>query len=297
MANTKVLITGASGLLGRELYKQFRARGWDCTGLAHSRARGELLKVDLCNEEEVRRCLEATRPDVVVHSAAERRPNVVASRPEAATELNVEATERLARLCRENGSFLLYISTDYVFDGRAAPYLPSAPTNPLNEYGRSKLAGEKAVMDVHGSGNAVLRVPVLYGDVEKVDESAVTVLLNAVLDTSKRAQVLDYEKRYPTHVRDVSRVCAALVQEHEKAAGSVWHFSARECLTKYGMACVIAKVFGLPHDHLEPVEGPVPGPTRPYDSHLDSHLTEECFGPMETIPFKQGIREALHTCL
>ena len=289
----RVLITGASGLLGRELYRQFASEGWQCLGLAFSRLRGELVKVDLCKREEVAKVLEEFGPHVVVHAAAERRPDVVAKHAQKARSLNVDATELLVELCQQRGAFLLYISTDYVFDGKSPPYLPSAPTNPLNTYGVTKRDGEVAVGKY--KNGTILRVPVLYGEVEFLGESAVTSLLSSVLDTSQPARLSDFEQRYPTHVRDVAEVCQRLCSQQwvEPGAGlGVWHFSGNDCLTKYSMACAMGQVLGLPTDHLVPVREPASGAPRPYDCRLDCSSTRSAF-PSSQTSFHSGIPDAL----
>lgn len=180
-SSRRVLITGASGLLGRALMKVFLdAPGWEVLGLAHSRVSGTLKKVDLLNFDETTRIVEDFKPHILIHSAAERRPDVVSKNPSGTEKLNVGTTEFLAKLVEDFNKglvkpchFMLYISTDYVFDGTQPPYKPDHPPHPLNKYGESKLAGEQAVMRCQKSG-LILRVPVLYGDVEYLGESAVT---------------------------------------------------------------------------------------------------------------------------
>ena len=291
MAARKVLITGASGLLGRELMRRFRREGWECKGLAYSRVRGSLVRVDLCEREEVEGVVEDFKPHIVVHSAAERRPDVVSKKEEQAKALNVGATEILTQICQQRSIFLLYISTDYVFDGLQPPYSPQAPTNPLNAYGVSKRDGELAVQNYQRS--AVLRVPVLYGAVETLAESAVTTLLSSVLDSSKEARMSHYEQRYPTHIQDVAQVCEGICS---RQAAGVWHCSGGERLTKYSMACIMAEVFGLPSTHLLAVTEPSGGTPRPYDSQLDCSSTQSVVPTAQT-PFRAGIRQVLEPFL
>ena len=293
MATKRVLVTGASGLLGREVLKQFKDRGWNATGLAYSRAEeAGLVRVDLRDKVEVERALSDSSPSVVVHCAAERRPDVVDTQKEAVLLLNVTATDQLAKLCGERRIALVYISTDYVFDGTKPPYKPEDPPNPLNTYGLTKYEGEKVVLRV--PGNAVLRVPILYGDVLSPEESAVTCLLSAVLNTTKQANMSDYEQRYPTHTSDVARVCVGLADAFHSGVNieGVWHWSGTECHTKYTMACTIAELFGYPSGHLVPVKQPLPGTPRPHDSHLDCSKTELVVG-RDRIPFRDGLKAAL----
>lgn len=106
---------------------------------------------------------------------------------------------------------MLYISTDYVFDGENAPYDPDDDTKPVNHYGRTKLAGEQAVLQVQ-SKNIVLRIPVLYGPVENLEESAVTVLLKNLLNLETPTKISDYEIRRPSHVDDIAQICYQIAE-------------------------------------------------------------------------------------
>ena len=171
----RVLVTGASGLLGRAILKEFTQcqDGWEALGLAYSRAKGNLKKVDLKNKDDVASIVEEFKPNIVIHSAAERRPDIVEKNEEETKMLNVTATRNIAEASSKADAFFLYISTDYVFDGSNPPYKPTDKPNPLNKYGQSKLEGENVTLEfLPRSG--VLRVPILYGPVEYIHESAVT---------------------------------------------------------------------------------------------------------------------------
>lgn len=170
----KVLITGASGLLGRAIKTEFeKISSWNILGLGYSRLEGGLMKVDLTDENALREVIEDFKPDVLIHSAAERRPDVVGNKVKETEALNVKSTENIAKLMAKTGGFMLYISTDYVFDGSSPPYTTKSKPNPLNKYGMTKLEGEKVTM-LNAGKYAILRVPILYGDVEFIKESAVT---------------------------------------------------------------------------------------------------------------------------
>ncbi|XP_010175436.1 methionine adenosyltransferase 2 subunit beta-like, partial [Antrostomus carolinensis] len=143
----RVLITGATGLLGRAVFKEFSENNWNAVGCGYRRARPRFEQINLLDSVAVHDIIHDFQPHVIVHCAAERRPDVVESQPDAASQLNVAASGNLAKEAAGVGAFLIYISTDYVFDGTSPPYKESDVPNPLNLYGKTKLDGEKAVLE------------------------------------------------------------------------------------------------------------------------------------------------------
>lgn len=174
-----VVVTGASGLLGREIYKQFSLSFQDVIGLGFSRAE-KLLKCNLLDFESTNKLIRDINPTVIIHAAAEKRPDVAAKNPEQAKMLNVFATQNLAKIAYSLNALFIYISTDYVFDGSFPPYEINDQPNPLNEYGKAKYEGEIQTSNAH-PGSIILRIPVIYGKCEQRNESAVNILVDAVL--------------------------------------------------------------------------------------------------------------------
>ena len=296
----KILVTGASGLLGRSLMTELAPlAGADALiGIAHSRLKPPLKKLDLTDEAAVRAAFAEWSPALVVHSAAERRPDVVDGDPASAERLNVDATRLLAELAAASGARFIYLSTDYVFDGTTPPYSIDAKTAPLNAYGRMKLAGEDVVRAAYaGRGDkdfALLRIPILYGRVETLAESPVTELAAKVLE-AKPFKAEDWAARYPAHVDDVARALAVIADQLMKGtpgAGGIYHFASGEQFTKYGMALVIAQVLGTDAGLITADPNPPAGAPRPKDCRLDaSRLAALGFVPR--IRLKDGLREAL----
>ncbi|OZJ05359.1 hypothetical protein BZG36_01532 [Bifiguratus adelaidae] len=227
----KVLVTGASGLLGRAVVRELTHSNIEVIGTAFSRANDELIKLDLRDKDAVAAALEQWKPDAIVHCAAERRPDVAAKDEQGTRELNVECPKVLAELCNAKSIHLLYISTDYVFDGTSPPYDVTDVPNPLNFYGETKLQGEEQVRS-HDPAAAILRLPILYGNTEYNAESAVNVLRDAVMDSSKQVDMDHFATRYPTNVEDCARVIKDLIVRKERGT---FHFSAEEPYTKYQM--------------------------------------------------------------
>jgi len=283
----RTLITGASGLLGRELMKSFK----DCevVGTALNRHNGnDIIKMDLKNKEEILQILEEKNPQIIVHAAAERRPDVCKDNLEHTKQINVESTKIIAEYSADkNDCFLLYISTDYVFDGTNPPYKPNDEPNPLNEYGVSKLEGEKVIWETKQSAG-ILRIPYLYGFVEHIDESGVTGLIKHLQleklqnnEQVENVEVDDHYIRYPTFAGDVAEVVNKLAKRRFKHCGltGTWHFTGNEATTKYKIVVTIAELLGVSHSHIIPIKNNDSNEnsnnnngiaTRPYDSHLDN---------------------------
>ncbi|KAK4700520.1 hypothetical protein P7C70_g5723, partial [Phenoliferia sp. Uapishka_3] len=299
----RVIVTGASGLLGRAVFQAFKAGGHDVTGTAFTRSGEGLVKVDLQDKAALERLIKEKKPEVVVHCAAERRPDVAEKNPDAVQKLNVDLPAHLSSLSAStsNPFFLIYISTDYVFDGHARPsgYEPDDPVAPTNLYGKTKEEGEQEVLKglKANAKGTVLRVPVLYGEVENNAESAINILLDITRQAASGEKQIKMDHwairvrppikepglnltdivllQYPTNVADVARVLVDIaVKSFEASVPPILHFSAQERYTKYEICALLAKLqtppLKLSSDAMLAVEdGPKPGETvRPQDCHL-----------------------------
>ncbi|GAA5824175.1 hypothetical protein JCM11251_001552 [Rhodosporidiobolus azoricus] len=319
----KVVVTGASGLLGRAVLAAFTQAGHDVRGTAFSRAEGDLVKLDLQDEQAVRAFLGEFAPEVVVHCAAERRPDAVEQNPEAANHLNVLVPSLLSSLSLGsttstsrrvsfqvfllNPFFLIYISTDYVFNGNAPQpdgYEPLDDPAPTNAYGESKLRGEDRVLVglKDGGKGCVLRVPVLYGEAESHSESAINTLVDSTRKAASGSSVKmdNWATRYPTYVGDIARVLVELADKSQnQQIPAVLHFSAQQLFTKYTICQLFARLHNPPLDlcsgGLVSVDvGPGPGETiRPRDCHLSNREIENLGINTKTVDFESWWKQYL----
>ncbi|MFQ5612085.1 MAG: SDR family oxidoreductase [Anaerolineae bacterium] len=165
----RLLITGASGYLGRRLARRAATTGFEVIA-AYGRqwakvTAGRPLALDVTDAQAVRRAVASHRPQVIVHCAAANP-----GRPEAEMmAVNAEGSRHVAEAATAAGARLIHLSTDVVFDGRHPPYDEDAPLSPVNPYGRSKAAAETAVLET-APGATVVRTSLIY-DLDEVDRS------------------------------------------------------------------------------------------------------------------------------
>lgn len=286
------MVTGATGLLGRAVVKQLELTGHEVIATGFSRASERVHKLDLTAPLDVEAFIAREQPQVIVHCAAERRPDVSEQNPQAALALNLTASQALAMAAKANNAWLIYISTDYVFDGTQPKYAEDAATHPVNFYGESKLKGEEIVLDT-SADFAVLRLPILYGQVEKLSESAVLVLVNQLIE--RRAQGVDHWAiRNPTSTADIAQAIDKMIAQHIVAliVQGIYHFSAAETMTKYQMLLTLGEILQLSTAHLTPESTPTDNAKRPRDCTL-SCARLAALGISSEINFATGVRQAL----
>lgn len=151
-----VLVTGAGGMLAADLVPALEAAGHQVTACGRDR-------LDVTDPAQARAVIGAARPAVVLHCAAYTNVDGAEADPAQAFRVNQNGARHVAEACREAGAAMVYVSTDYVFDGTATqPYRPEDPPNPVGAYGASKLAGEQAVRDTLDA-HYIVRTSWLYG--------------------------------------------------------------------------------------------------------------------------------------
>ena len=221
----RIFITGNRGQLGRELMRSLSAH--DVDG-------GDLPEFDVTQPDATRRTIEAARPDLVIHAAALTDTRLCEDDPALAIRVNGEGTRNVALACRDIGSALLYVSTNEVFDGRKGePYVESDETNPVNEYGRSKLKGEEQAQALV-SKCYVVRTSWLYGGGNDFPAK----ILAAASHELELSVVTD-EIATPTLARDLADAIAQLV---DTGACGVYHLTNAGACSRYDWA---REVLGL----------------------------------------------------
>ncbi|MFJ5759615.1 dTDP-4-dehydrorhamnose reductase [Neobacillus sp. NPDC093182] len=152
----KVVVTGAAGQLGQDVILELERKNHQAFG-------ADRQQLDITKEEEVLAFISEVKPDVILHCAAYTNVDAAEENEEAAYQVNAAGTEYLAKAAKLNGAKMMYISTDYVFDGTAnEPYEVDEPTKPLGAYGRTKLAGEQ-LLQKHLEKFFIVRTAWVFG--------------------------------------------------------------------------------------------------------------------------------------
>jgi dTDP-4-dehydrorhamnose reductase len=234
----KVLVTGASGMLGHALMSELQ-NCFSVVGLTRQDA-------DLRDRDAVTRLFQMHAPEMVIHAAAYTDVDGCELDAQRAWENNATATLHVASGCKMVGASIVYISTDYVFDGsKAEPYTEEDSPNPINVYGRSKLRGEQYVREIL-TRFFVVRTSWLYGPHGKnfVDT------IRRLASEGNELHVVNDQRGSPTYVVHLARKIQELVQTKQYA---IYHVTNSGACTWYELAQKILPLTGDNRVHLEPI--------------------------------------------
>lgn len=289
----KLLITGANGLLGQKLVGllagnpdyQVIATG---KGACRLKLPGNMSyrELDITDEAQVRDLMEAERPDAIINTAAMTNVDKCESEREACDLLNVEAVRHLAKSAKEHDSFLLHLSTDFIFDGENGPYDEKAASAPLSHYGESKLRSEELLADI-GGRYAIVRTVLVYGIVEDMSRSNIILWVKESLENGKALQLVNDQWRTPTLAEDLAVGCFLIVG---KEAEGIFNIAGKDMLNPYQMAVQTAEFFDLDKSLITETDGSKfkQAAKRPPKTGLDIGKAERELG-YRPRSFKEGI--------
>lgn len=279
-AAARFLVTGAGGQLGADLLHVLAGTaGAEVVGLTRA-------ELDVADQAAVEKAVVDARPDVVLNAAAYTAVDAAETDEATALAINGEGPANLARVCALHGGRLVHVSTDYVFAGDAtAPYPALAPTGPASAYGRTKLAGERAVLELLPERSWVVRTAWVYGAGGR-NFVRTMARLEAQRDT---VSVVDDQRGSPTWSRDLA---AALVTLAGSAAPpGIYHATNSGDTTWYGLARAVFAELGADPDRVRPIstaDYPVPAPRPAY-----SVLADDTWRAAGLPPLRPWV-EALH---
>ena len=266
----KLLVTGGSGLMGSKVAELGLQKGYEVfTGYAHHRPlHGVAVKIDLRNDSSVVEAVKAVRPDVIIHTAALTDVDQCETDRDLAYRMNAQATRTLAEAAREVGAFILYTSTDYVFDGSRGMYKEEDATDPVNYYGYSKLQGESYC-------DAVARTCVIYGS--RPASGKVNFALWILERLRKEEALKVVTDQYITPTLNTNLALMVLELAVHKLEG-LYHLAGATRISRYDFAVELARNFGLGEDLIikSRMSEMKWAARRPADSSLDTSKATFC---------------------
>lgn len=252
----RIMVTGSNGLLGQKLTSRFNtdsstyliatAKGTAIVPVEH----GEFLSMDITDHAQVNARIEVARPDVIIHAAAMTQVDQCESAREECWKSNVTAVENLIKACRKNNIHLVHVSTDFIFDGTKELLDESAEPNPVNYYGESKLAAEKAIMQSDISW-AIVRTVLVYGITAGVTRSNIVLWVKNNLEQGKTINVVNDQWRTLTLAEDLAQGCALAAK---KKAKGIYNVCGQDYLSIYDIAIRVADFFKLDKSLIKPAD-------------------------------------------
>lgn len=240
----RFLVTGSNGLVGSRVVKQLCARGHVVRAVSRGPDRmgvGELYRpLELSEAAQVRAVFEAFTPEVILHPAGMTDVDRCEKDRDGAWAANVTSTELLAREAKRAGAHLVYVSTDYVFDGMSGPYAEDAAPNPIGVYGASKFAGELAAQ-LLGDSVAVARTAVVYGHPPS-GRSNFGVWVWENLSAGKPIRLFEDQWVSPSLADSVAE---QLIELGERRLTGTWNICGGEVVSRVEFGRLFCEVFGL----------------------------------------------------
>ncbi len=271
MTKKRLLITGASGMLGYALCRR-ALPAWEVYGVCHRgevRAAGAIpVRVDLTDSDKLAKCFREIKPQAVIHAAALSQPNDCERQPAESEKINLKAAVGIAGLCVGPGIPLVFSSTDLVFDGRNPPCAEEDPVSPICLYGLHKAAAEEAMRVIYPDVT-ICRMPLMLGHAPGTGSGFLGHMVKTLRDKQELKLFTD-EFRTPV---DTNSAAAGLLMALEER-GALLHMGGRQRMSRFTMGCLVADILKADHELLKPLrikDLPMPAPRSP-----DVSLRSDC---------------------
>ena len=252
----KLLIIGASGVLGSRLHNDAIKKKWNVLGTYCSHERVGLSYLDVRDKNSLEKVFNFFKPEVVVMAGGITDVDLCTLKPKLAEDVNIKGTLNMVKEIKEYGSKLVYVSTDYIFDGENGPYKENNKPNPINIYGKTKLEAENIIRSKL-KDNLIVRTAQLYGalhlrggqnallaggEVKVVQTNNFTIKIIHNMQNNKKVYAADDLYSTPTYSGSLSDILIKLI---EKNSEGIYHGTGAEFLSRYDYVNKIADMFEL----------------------------------------------------
>lgn len=243
----KILIVGASGLVGSHLVIACKQRNWDVVGTYHQFEQPYLKPLKITDTDAVRVLIQETQPEIVFLPAFRSNVDYCEQNPEETYQINVVGSLNVAKSSQEVGAKLVFYSSDYVFNGKAGPYRETDEPDPICVYGQQKLEVEQQIAQLM-TNYLILRVTVVYGH-EAQGKNFVIRLISS-LKNDQIIRVPEDQVGSPTLVDDLAEASCHLV---EAGVTGLFHVAGLDVMSRYEFSLKVAEIFGLDKSNILPV--------------------------------------------
>ncbi len=235
----RLLITGASGLFGSKLANLAEKNGHKVYSVynQHKAPFGKPVRLEISDKAQVQKIFEEVAPEVVVHAATLTDVDKCELNKELAWKINVEGTENIAKASETNNAFLMYISTDYVFNGKTGQYKETDTPDPLNYYGLTKLSAEEQVRHI-AKEYCIARTSVIYGATPAAGKVNFALWLLNSLKKGEKPKALIDQWNSPTLNTNLARMSLEII---EKRLMGTFHLSGATRISRYDFAQMVAQ--------------------------------------------------------
>lgn len=291
----KVLLCGGSGLVGRTIMKVFKHHMIDIIGTYNKNKMDDLIQIDFLNLNELETKILEINPDICISNIAERQNEICENNWNLTKQTNIDIPHNISYVCNKLNIFMIHISTDYVYDGQLPPFNPLSNTNPLQNYGISKLIAEKRIIGNFKDKNfLIIRIPVLYSNqLTHLAESAVTLIIKKVMNKVETFKEDNFSIRRPVFIEDFSIFLLKICKER-KYTNIHCFYNPYDCYTKYEIAKLGSKILNTHIDNIIPINNKplYDNALRPKDTQLfDNEWNEYLF--KNTTLLENGLRKSL----
>ena len=264
---TKFLVTGSSGLIGSQVVKDLVKKNFEvysCYNVEKPEF-GIPTHLDILKKDKIEKILQSIKPNVVIHLAAITDVDLCERQKELAVLINTKSTEILAQESSKQDTYFVYMSTDYVFDGKQGLKNENDMPNPLNFYGKSKLDGEIALNNLT-SPYIIVRTSTPFGI--HLKKKSFPLWIKENLESKKETPVLIDQYTSPTFVPNLSKM---LIEVATKQITGIIHLAGSTRISRYDFAKIIAEKLDLDETLLKPTKMAEMkwDAQRPQDSSLD----------------------------
>lgn len=267
---TRVLITGANGLLGQKLVKQCQLQEIDFLATSKGKNRNtdcpnsHYQELDILNKDEIDSVFDSYSPTHVINTAAITNVDSCEAEPDVCEKVNVHAVKLMFTVCKKRKIHFQQLSTDFVFPGEKSNYSEEDKVKPLSTYAASKVKSEQLLQEDDYTNWSIVRTIIVYGTAYNLSRSNIVLWARSELKKGNTLNIVDDQFRSPTWAEDLAKGCLSIVLKKERG---LFHISGKENYSMYELVQKMADFYNVDSSLVRPIKSdqlgrPAPRPPK-----------------------------------